>query len=591
MLDKRFIFCYVLAVLLFQQIPSLGQSGLKDLIDNTVDKKQGIVAEEKKKEEAVRVLKDSLQKLITIRDTIKQEDPQILDIAVQFDTSEFKKRNVSVKSRKPNFNLTSEEGWQREFLITNNKVYKKLHKLDSTRHVFGWHPYWMGNAYQSYNFSLLSVIAYFSYELDPNTGSYFSIHEWKTTSLIDSAHAHGCKVVLSVTNFGTGNNSKFLTNINAQKTFINTLITLLREKNADGVNIDFEAISPANRSDLTNFIIDLSSSLRASKKDYLITIALPAVDFDNVYEMQQLTKYVDLFVIMGYEFYGANSKVAGPVAPIKSGNVWWPYNLERAVDEYLIAGIPPGKLLLGLPYYGAEWQTKDLKFPSKVEAFVGYSMYRSIKNTHGDLVCCDDEVSGSKFHVYRDNQNRYRQIWFEDKVSLGKKYDWVKDKKIGGIGIWALGYDNGHTELWELLADRFALKEDTVVKAKVVTASVRKPRISWQMMLSYGMRILQNPRVLVTNPRPLFIVFGSLMGISIAGFLVLLRYGYRFKRYWKIILQGGISLIILLLLGLIFFTLKYAGLREVAFLVGGFILAGILFLIFSRQFLVERDLP
>jgi spore germination protein len=130
----------------------------------------------------------------------------------------------------------------------------------------------------------------------------------------------------------------------------------------------------------------------------------------------------------------------------------------------------------------------------------------------------------------------------------------------------ALGYDNGHTELWELLADKFSLKEDSVVKPKVMKASVRKPSFSWQMMLSYGMRILQNPRVLVTNPRPLFIVFGSLMGISIAGFLVLFRYGFRFKRYWKIILQGGISLIILILLGLIFFTLKYAGLREVAFL-------------------------
>jgi hypothetical protein len=86
-------------------------------------------------------------------------------------------------------------------------------------------------------------------------------------------------------------------------------------------------------------------------------------------------------------------------------------------------------------------------------------------------------------------------------------------------------------------------------------------------------------------------VFGSLLGVSLVGVFVLIRYGYRFKRIWKILLQGGVSLLVLFLLALIFFTLKYAGLREVAFLLGGFLIAGILFLIFSRQFLIEKDLP
>jgi spore germination protein YaaH len=593
MLTRVFIKLVLISSFTFIHSIGFGQE-LKHLLEQKVDsklhKQQTEITEEKKKEDAFKKLQDSLRAMI-VRDSLKQkENKEVLQQAIQFDTVQFKERNFAVKERKPKSTFGTEEGWQKEFLLTDNIAYKKKHKLDSTVHVFGWHPFWMGNAYKSYNFSLLSVIAYFSYEMDPNTGSYTTIHEWKTTAMVDSAHAHGCKVVLSVTNFGTENNAKFLSNVSAQKTFINTLITLLREKNADGVNIDFEAIPTRSRSDLTNFIIDLSSSLRAARKDYLITIALPAVDFDNVYEMSQLTKYVDLFVIMGYEFYGSNSKVAGPIAPITSGTTWWPYNLERAVDEYLVTGVPASKLLLGLPYYGAEWQTEDLKFPSRVQKFIGYTMYRSIKNEHGELECCNDDVSGSKFHVYRDENNKYRQIWYEDKTSLGKKYDWIKDKKIGGIGIWALGYDNGHTELWELIAEKFALK-DPVTKP-ILQATAKNPRgMSWQMMLNYAIRIVQNPRVLVTNPRPLLVVFGSLLGVSLVGVFVLIRYGYRFKRIWKILLQGGVSLLVLFLLALIFFTLKYAGLREVAFLLGGFLIAGILFLIFSRQFLIEKDLP
>jgi hypothetical protein len=86
-------------------------------------------------------------------------------------------------------------------------------------------------------------------------------------------------------------------------------------------------------------------------------------------------------------------------------------------------------------------------------------------------------------------------------------------------------------------------------------------------------------------------VFGGIMGLSLTGVFLLIRYGHRFKRLWKVIMQGAIALFILVLLCLIFFTLKYAGLREMGFLLGGFIISGILFLVFSRQFLVERDLP
>ncbi|MGE3801987.1 MAG: hypothetical protein AB7H80_13280, partial [Candidatus Kapaibacterium sp.] len=31
--------------------------------------------------------------------------------------------------------------------------------------------------------------------------------------------------------------------------------------------------------------------------------------------------------------------------------------------------------------------------------------------------------------------------------------------ELGGVGIWALGYDNGYTELWELLGMKFGKKK------------------------------------------------------------------------------------------------------------------------------------
>ena len=36
--------------------------------------------------------------------------------------------------------------------------------------IFGWHPHFNGSSYKSYNYKLLTAIAYYSYDIDPYTG-------------------------------------------------------------------------------------------------------------------------------------------------------------------------------------------------------------------------------------------------------------------------------------------------------------------------------------------------------------------------------------------------------------------------------------
>ncbi|MDP6396802.1 MAG: hypothetical protein QF712_03765, partial [Candidatus Marinimicrobia bacterium] len=57
-----------------------------------------------------------------------------------------------------------------------------------SREVFGYHPYWMGTAWQSYNFNLISTIAYFGLEIN-GSGNIVDHHGWPVTSLINEAHS------------------------------------------------------------------------------------------------------------------------------------------------------------------------------------------------------------------------------------------------------------------------------------------------------------------------------------------------------------------------------------------------------------------
>ncbi len=534
--------------------------------------------------------KDSIE-LAVNRDSVKQgiiiepEDTTIIFVE-QIDTATFVKKVQFPKEQIPKKKLELEKDWKKEFLITNQAQYKTEHELNDEYKVFGWHPFWMGTAYESYNFSLLSMIAYFSYELEPKSGNYKSIHNWKTTALIDSAHAHGSKVLLTVSNFGTKNNHVFLNRLSAQKQLIRNLITLLKERNADGVNIDFEAINDSDKEALNNFLIDLSTSLKSENNDYLVTVAVPAIDFKGLYEIASIHPYIDLFVVMGYEFHGSHSKSAGPIAPLASGNKWMPINLQRSVDEYLVAGVPPKKLILALPYYGVEWQTYDLKFPSKVKHFEGFHTYRYIKNKVGNYNCIVEDDSQSKYYAYRDSKNNYRQIWFEDSTTLGVKYDWVKEKNIGGVGIWALGYDNGYTELWELLGRKFAYTDGELATIKKNTIN-----LSLSRMLNLVSRLIKNPRSVLTHPRPVLILFGGFFGVSVLGILLIIRYGHRLGRLLNITLKGTLSLIIIVAFAIVFVLLKYINIKEVYILIGGIILGLFLFFLFSRRFISQKELP
>ena len=56
------------------------------------------------------------------------------------------------------------------------------------------------------------------------------------------------------------------------------------------------------------------------------------------------------------------------------------------------------------------------------------------------------------YYFYK-NSGTYHQVWYDTKDSLKTKYDYVKSRQMGGIGIWALNYDKGVTDTWDAIAE------------------------------------------------------------------------------------------------------------------------------------------
>jgi len=116
------------------------------------------------------------------------------------------------------------------------------------------------------------------------------------------------------------------------------------------------------------------------------------------------------------------------------------------------------KMLLGIPYYAREWPTASGVAPSFTTANGTAYTWAKIKNNASGHYSLENKRfepnSHSSYFAYNDNG--WHQCFVNDIRSLDRRYKMVNRRGMAGIGIWALGYDNGHTDLWETIDQHFA---------------------------------------------------------------------------------------------------------------------------------------
>lgn len=321
--------------------------------------------------------------------------------------------------------------------------------------VYGWHPYWMGSSYSNYRWDLLSHFSYFSFEVDPNTGYPSTTHNWSSSSAVTAAQNNGVKADLCVTLFS--DHATFLNSSTARQNLIDTLISLVQARNANGVNIDFENIPGSEGTAYNNFLVDLATQMHSQIPGSEVSVALFSVDWNNIFDIPLLDQHLDHFVIMGYGYYYSGSSEAGPTAPLYDfGSSTW--NLSRSINQYLKEGASPSKLVLGLPYYGYQWETASDQIPENTTNTGSSKTYTDIRDNVNGYYSNTNRGwhfdSRSNYFVFQDNGN-WLQCFVDMERGLDERYDMIHRRDLAGMGIWALGYDDGYSELWNEIEKNF----------------------------------------------------------------------------------------------------------------------------------------
>lgn len=324
--------------------------------------------------------------------------------------------------------------------------------------VFGWHPYWSNALYVNYDWSLLSDFSYFSYEVNPNNGDAYTTHNFMTNAAVTEALDNGVRVNLCVTLFN--DHATFFNSAASQQNLITNLINLVQSRGAHGVNIDFESMASSVSSDYTAFIINLSQQMKAAIPNCQISLALHAVDWSGFYDIPAMEPHVDFFCIMGYDYYWQGSTNAGPNDPLFHFTYNASYNrtLSRSTTYYENQGAPKSKLILGLPYYGRQWPVVNHTLPASTTSNGSATFYRDVKNNvSGNFSAANrnlEPISRSVYYNYFVSGTPW-QHFIAEEDELAERMDFTNKRGLAGIGIWALGYDDGYTELWDEIENHF----------------------------------------------------------------------------------------------------------------------------------------
>jgi hypothetical protein len=151
------------------------------------------------------------------------------------------------------------------------------------------------------------------------------------------------------------------------------------------------------------------------------------------------------------------------------------YSDTQVVNAYL-ALVPGYQIILGIPYYGYAYSTTGEQFNAPRGGDNGISAV-TYSGVLADFACTagsPDNLQGPSWDPTSEtpwaawnspsgtdpcggNHGSDRELYYDNAQSLGDKYALVNSDGLRGIGIWALGYDSGSSDLWNAITQNFSV--------------------------------------------------------------------------------------------------------------------------------------
>ncbi|XP_068649213.1 class V chitinase CHIT5-like [Aristolochia californica] len=269
---------------------------------------------------------------------------------------------------------------------------------------------------------------------------------------------HPAKAILSIG--GGGDNttvfSQMVSHPGTRSAFVESTITAARKYNLDGLDLDWEF--PTNQEDMNNLGVLLSEWRDAIGKEALATRRTPllltaAVYYASTFSLwgeqwtypgDSIREHVDWINVMSFGYSGAGWQPNNTGAPAALYDPNSEVSTSSGLQSWVRVGIPPQKVVMGIPLYGCSWQLADPKDHGIGAPAVGegpdngvmlFTVLVDFNEKNNATVIFDASTVSTYSYVGTS------WIGYDDGRSVAAKIEYAKSSDHGGYFFWALGYD------------------------------------------------------------------------------------------------------------------------------------------------------
>lgn len=237
--------------------------------------------------------------------------------------------------------------------------------------------------------------------------------------------------------------------------FASSAVDILANLGFDGLDVDWEY--PSDETQANNMVqllaatrsaLDAYSASNAPDQHLLLTVASPAGPKNyNKMKLADMDRYLDFWNLMAYDYAGSWDAKSGHQAnwyPSVDNPDSTPFSTQKAIEDYIAAGVPASKIVVGMPLYGRAFMATQ--GPGQAYQGIGEGSwekgiwdYKALP-APGAAVQTDDKVLAS----WSFDQASGTMVSFDTPDVVAKKAGLIKQMGLGG-GMW-----------WESSADKKA---------------------------------------------------------------------------------------------------------------------------------------
>ncbi|WP_329740824.1 glycoside hydrolase family 18 protein [Dyella sp. A6] len=277
------------------------------------------------------------------------------------------------------------------------------------------------------------------------------------------------KVEISVGGWTVGGFSEAASTPASRRIFADSAAQLVADQHADGLDVDWEYpghhesgihSSPHDRANFTLLLKAIRTSLdrvgaahgRTGANHYTLSIAAADGPFVSGIDIHAVARYLDWFNLMTYDFVNAMTPTTGHHTGLYASK-YAPADARttrRAVRQFLAAGVPPRKLVIGVAFYGREFADVNPLHHGL------YQPYGHFAGTHAWPQLLTDYINKNGYVRYWDARAKAPWLWnakthsfisYDDPRSIAAKAAFVKARHLGGIMYWEQSLDPSDTLL------------------------------------------------------------------------------------------------------------------------------------------------